>query len=120
LQGCDYSGIQDQFAFFVQSGQSVYLKVDTVDAATAADTRLRVRLPDGTELHEADDEVACTFPPPKYSCPEYSFTADTAGLYTVEVYVGLSESCASQSLVNYQLTVTVDDQPSDLILIKDQ
>ena len=120
LQGCDYFAIQDQFAFFVQSGQTVYLKVDTVDAATAADTRLRVRLPDGTELYEADDEAACTFPPPSYACPQYSFTADTAGLYTVEVYVGSSESCASQDLVNYQLTVTVDAQPSDLILIKDQ
>jgi hypothetical protein len=120
LQGCDYYGIEDQFAFFVQSGQAVYLKVDTVDAATAADTRLRVRLPDGTELYEADDEATCTFPPPSYGCPEHSFTADTAGLYTVGIYVGLSESCASQDLVNYALTVTVDDAPSDLILIKDQ
>jgi hypothetical protein len=120
LQGCDYEGLQDALAFFVEAGQAVLAQVDTVDAATAADTRLRVRLPDGTELYEADDEVACTFPPPAYSCPQYGFTATTAGLYTVEVYVGSSESCADPSLVDYQLTVTVDGQASELIRIKDQ
>jgi hypothetical protein len=120
LRGCDFDAIQDQLAFFVASGQAVYVKVDTVDAATAADTRLRVRTPDGTELYEADDEVDCTFPPPSYGCPEHSFTATTAGLYTVEVYVGSTESCADPSLVNYGLTVTVDGGPSELILIKDQ
>jgi hypothetical protein len=120
LGGCNYESIQDQFAFFVESGQTAYLKVDTVDAATAADTRLRLRAPDGTELYEADDDVDCSFPPPDYRCPEYSFAATTAGLYTVEIYVGSSESCFDQSLVNYALTVTVADAPSELILIKDQ
>jgi hypothetical protein len=120
LEGCDFNDIQDAFVFQVKSGQNVSLKVDTVDAATAADTRLRVRLPDGTELHESDDDVACTFPPPKYECPQYSFAATISGPYTVEVYVGSSETCASQDLANYELTVTVDGKPSDLILIKDQ
>lgn len=120
LQGCSHASIQDQFALVVPSGQSVSVKVDTADAATAADTRLRIRLPDGTELYEADDEVACTFAPPKYQCPEHSFTANTAGLYTLEVYVGTSESCADKSLVNYVLTATVDGKASELISIKDQ
>jgi hypothetical protein len=120
LQGCSHTAIQDQFAFFALSGQAVHLKVDTVDAATAADTRLRVRLPDGTELYEADDDFACTYPPPSYSCPEYTFTAATAGLYTVEIYVGTSESCRDRTLANYELTVTVDGVGSELILLKDQ
>jgi hypothetical protein len=120
LQGCSYTTIQDQFAFFALSGQGVHLRVDTVDAATAADTRLRVRLPDGTELYEADDDFACSFPPPSYSCPEYTFTAATAGLYTVEIYVGASESCRDRTLANYELTVTVDGAGSELVLIKDQ
>jgi cysteine-rich repeat protein len=120
LQGCDHDGIRDQFAFFAQMGQAVYLAVDTVDTATAADTRMRIRRPDGSELHEADDDVACTYPPPAYSCPEHSFTADTSGLYYVEVYVGMSESCFDHTLVNYQLMVTVDDQQTDLILVGDQ
>ncbi len=120
LRGCDHETIQDQFAFFVQTGQAVHAKVDTVDANTAADMRLRLRSPDGAEIAEADDEVPCTYPPPSYSCPEHSFVATSPGIYTVEVYVGSSESCFDKSLVNYGLTVTVDDQPSDLILFKDQ
>jgi len=120
LLGCNHAAIQDQFAFFAEAGQAVFANADTMDAATAADLRLRIRRPDGTELHEADDDVACTHPPPAYSCPEYSFTADTSGLYYAEVYVGTSQSCFDHSLVNYQLTVKTNDQHSDLILVKDQ
>lgn len=120
LNGCKHATIQDQFAFLVQAGQVASLAVDTVDAQTAADTRMRIRLPDGTELHEADDDVPCTFAPPKYSCPQYTFTAATSGLYTVEVYVGSSESCYDHSRVNYELTVNLDGQPSELVHIKDQ
>jgi len=120
LQGCSHASIQDQFGFLVQSGQSVVVKVDTVDAATAADLRLRIRHPDGTELFEADDEVSCTYPPPKYSCPEHSFTATATGLHTLEVYVGTSEACADHGLVGYKLTATVDGQASELVHFKDQ
>lgn len=120
LQGCDHEAIRDQFAFFVQSGQPVFVAVDTVDADTAADMRLRLRLPDGSELHEADDDVDCTFDPPSWSCPQYAFTAGSTGLYSVEVYVGSSEACRDRSLANYQLTVDVADVPSELILIRDQ
>jgi hypothetical protein len=91
-----------------------------VDAATTADTRFLLRLPDGTELHEADDDVACSFPPPEYSCPRYSFTAGATGYFTVEIYVGSTQNCRDRNLVNYELTVTVADAPSELIFIKDQ
>lgn len=120
LRGCSHASIQDVFAFAVQSGQTVFLQVDTVEAATAADTRLRVRLPDGAELHEADDDFPCTFPPPEWSCPRYEFTASTGGLYSVEIYVGSGEDCANRSLVNYELTVTAGGTPAELILVKDQ
>jgi hypothetical protein len=79
-----------------------------------------VRTPDGSELYEADDDVPCTYPPPSYSCPEHTFTAAVSGLYYVEVYVGASQSCYDHSRVNYQLTVTLDQQDTALILIKDQ
>jgi len=120
LQGCDHLGIVDQFAFFVEAGQAVYTTVDTVDTNTAADTRMRISNPDGSELHEADDDIACTYPPPAYSCPEYSFTAATSGLYYAEVYVGSTENCFDHNLVNYELTVTLDGQQADLIAIRDQ
>lgn len=120
LRGCDFETIRDGFAFFAQSGREVFVTVDTVDAETAADTRLLVRLPDGAELHEADDDVDCTFDPPAWSCPQHRFTAGTTGLFTVEVYVGSSEACYDRHLVNYELTVTVDGEPSELILVRDQ
>ncbi len=120
LRGCDHAGILDSFAFFVEAGQAVHLLADTADAATAADLRLRVRLPDSTELFEADDDTPCTYPPPAYSCPEYGFTATSGGLYFAEVYVGASESCFDRSQANYVLTVTVEDQPAELIQIQDE
>jgi len=120
LRGCSHASIRDVFAFVASSGQTVFLQVDTVAAATAADTRLRVRHPDDTELHEADDDFPCTFPPPEWSCPRYEFTAATGGLYAVEVYVGSGEDCADRSLVDYELTVTVGGAPAELILVRDQ
>lgn len=120
LEGCDYEGIRDQYGFFLSSGQAAHLAVDTASAETAADTRLRVRLPDGTELYEADDDFDCTYPPPNYRCPQYDFTATTAGLYLVEIYVGSTESCFDRTHVDYQLTVSIDGQPADLILVRDQ
>jgi cysteine-rich repeat protein len=120
LLGCNHTGIQDQFAFFAEAGQAVYANADTADSDTAADLRLRIRRPDGSEVYEADDDMDCTYPPPAYSCPEYGFSADTSGLHYVEVYVGTTQSCFDHSLANYQLTVKVDDQHSDLILTKDQ
>ncbi|NMC72205.1 MAG: hypothetical protein GYA57_19400, partial [Myxococcales bacterium] len=120
LRGCSHTAIRDVFAFAAQSGQTVLLQVDTTDAATAADTRLRVRLPDDAELHEADDDFPCSFPPPRWSCPRYEFTASIGGLYSVEVYVGSGEDCADRSLVRYELTVTVAGAPAELILVRDQ
>jgi hypothetical protein len=120
LEGCDHETIQDRFVFFAQSGQQVYVNADTVDAATAADLRLRVRRPDGSELYEADDDFECTYPPPSYSCPEHTFSADANGLYTVEIYVGMSESCTDYSRANYALTVEIDETAAELILVKDQ
>lgn len=120
LEGCDHTGIRDDFAFFAEAGQVLTFLADTVDHATAADLRMRIRNPSGSERHEADDDVDCTFPPPQWTCPQYQFTVSTAGLYYVEIYVGASEQCRDPSLVNYQLTVTADGQPADLILYRDQ
>lgn len=120
LEGCSHLEIQDQFFFFVEVGQTVLAAADTVDAATAADLRLRVRRPDGQEVFEADDDVACTYPPPQYSCPQGQFTATESGLYSAEVYVGSSERCYDRSLVNYELTVTLNGAESELVLVKDE
>ncbi len=120
LHGCDHAGIQDRFAFFAQNGDNVYLMADTVNTATAADLRMRIRRPDMSELYEADDEVACTYPPPAYSCPEYAFTAQTSGLYFAEIYVGVTQHCYNHNLADYEITVTVNNQHAELIMVKDE
>ncbi|PKN28052.1 MAG: hypothetical protein CVU65_00395 [Deltaproteobacteria bacterium HGW-Deltaproteobacteria-22] len=120
LLGCSHTGFIDRYAFFAPAGAEVLLATDTVDAQTAADLRLRVRAPDGTELHEADDDFDCTFPPPQWSCPSYTFSAASGGLYTVEIYVGTSEACADRTRVRYELTTTVGGAPAEMILFGDQ
>jgi len=120
LQGCDHDSIRDDYGFFAEAGQHIDISANTVDATTAADLRMRIRNPDGSELHEADDDFPCRHPPPDFSCPEYGFTAGTSGLYCVELYVGVHESCNDHHLANYELTVTADDQSLDLILFRDQ
>lgn len=120
LGGCSHTAIRDDYALHARAGQTVSVSVDTVDAQTAADTRLRIRAPDGTELHEADDDVACTYPPPAYSCPSYSFTAPSDGLYTLEVYVGASQRCADPSLARYVIIAEVAGEDAELILVRDQ
>ncbi len=120
LLGCSHTGFIDRYAFFAPAGAEVSLAADTVDAQTAADLRLLVRTPDGAELHEADDDFACTFPPPQWSCPSYTFSAAAAGLYTVEIYVGTSESCADRTRVRYELTATVAGAPAEMVLFGDQ
>lgn len=120
LRGCSHTTIRDDYALHARAGQAVSVRVDTVDAQTAADTRLRIRAPDGTELHEADDDVACTYPPPAYSCPSYSFTAPTDGLYQLEVYVGSSQRCADPTLARYVIFAEVAGEDAELILVRDQ
>ncbi len=120
LGGCSHTGYLDRFAFFAPAGAEVTASADTVSAQTAADLRLRLRDPDGVELHEADDDFDCTYPPPQWSCPTHSFTASRAGLYSVEIYVGTSEACADHTRVDYRLSVTVGGAPAEMILFGDQ
>lgn len=120
LQSCNHTANRDQFFFFATQGQAVQTRVDTVDAATAADTRLLIRTPDGLPFHEADDEVDCSFPPPQYRCPAHSFLAPVTGLYSIEVYVGSSERCFDRNRVNYELTLTVEGEHNELILARDR
>jgi len=120
LEGCNHTAFRDQYAVLLTAGKTVDVLADTVDAATAADLRLRCLSPDGSQLFEVDDDFACTYPPPKYSCPKKTFEVPTTGMYTLEVYVGTSQSCKDTSRVNYVIKAHEDGLPSDLILIKDQ
>jgi cysteine-rich repeat protein len=99
-------GVRDTWQFLVSDGQTVHLKADTVDAASAADLCLFTRC-SGTGTFSADDNMACTFPPPSFACPDVSFVASADGLCTVTVRT-CSSSCADAATARYSLSVTLD------------
>jgi hypothetical protein len=107
--GC--GGYGDVFTIPVIIGDGVVVTADTTATATAADLGAAIfsdlAAPWSTVLASGDDDFTCTFPPPSYSCPEFAWTSTLAGTVYVAVYaVG---SCADPALVEYELTVTVDD-----------
>lgn len=105
---------------------SVHAVVDTVDAATAFDpavtlisvtswTETVASLPIDAELAYADDDFACTFPPPDYECPELTATVP-ATEQDLGVIVEVVGSCAGTE-AGYELLVERDGKPLKLKLV---
>lgn len=76
--------------------------VDTVDASTAADLWLWLDGPDGCTELVADDEVDCSYPPPRFRCPATSVTVEP-GPWRLAV-ASTGEACAGER-AGYRLTV---------------
>jgi cysteine-rich repeat protein len=95
--------VTDTWVFSVAAGESISVNADTVDAATAADLCFSGSCP--SQPFSADDNTACTFPPPSYACPTSTFTAPANGVCTVNVTL-CSGACADPATANYQLRVT--------------
>ena len=85
---------------------------------TAADLRFSGDC--GPRMIIGDEEIACTFPPPAFQCPEFEFRATANATCTVhiDIFAG-PQACASLEAANYVLTVEADDAPVDLTLIRD-
>ncbi|MCH6561441.1 MAG: matrixin family metalloprotease [Myxococcales bacterium] len=110
--------ITDSWEFDVGGGQHVLIRADTVDSATAADLRFSGDC--GPQEIAGDEEIACTFPPPAFKCPEFEFTAPTDATCTlhINIFPGAS-ACASVETAGYVLTVEADDAPVDLTFVRD-
>jgi len=106
----------DRWSFPVSAGDSIHVVVDTVNAATAFDIYSglynSVGAAVGTEVDAGDDELVCSFPPPSYACPEYTYIATTSGTY--EVSVEEYCSCPGTGLLDYSLLVEVNGVPVTL------
>lgn len=106
----------DGWSFEVQPGQAITVRVDTVSAETTFDAA--ARLVDGEALSVAagDDQCACTFPPPAFSCPQFAAVAAAAGLMRVEVY-SFGGGCAG-TVGGYRLWIQSDgiDVPATLVV----
>jgi hypothetical protein len=116
LTTCNPS-VSDNWQFVVSAGETVHLKADTVDAPTAADLCFFGTC-EGGSTFSADDNSACTFPPPGFSCPDASFVASATGTCSVGVTL-CSSSCANPATANYSLLVTRNGIHTELGLIDD-
>jgi len=76
------------------AGDLLSITVDTVAADTAFDPVFQLIAPSGCVVSAADDSFACTFPPPRYSCPAVQLTAPESGAYRLLVWS--MGSCASR------------------------
>jgi hypothetical protein len=103
----------DQWSFQVTAGQTVLVHADTTDAQTAADLCFVGSCTDGQSF-AGDDDVACSFPPPAFACPETTFTAIADSTCTVDVQT-CSPTCSDPFTADYRLDVT----GTDLTLVLD-
>jgi hypothetical protein len=120
LTPCESVFITDTWEFDVMPGQAVVLRADTADAATAADLRFSGNC-GGVDVIQGDEEVACTFPPPAFACPQDAFTATVNATCTldVEVFPSLPPTCAAAETANYILSVEIDGTPTSLTFVRD-
>jgi len=113
-------GLGDEWTFDVTTGDTIVVAVDTIDLETAADLAFNVTCgatPVPVLTLFADDEFACTFPPPAYGCPIGSFIAATDATCTVRV--SALGACANPGLARYGLGVERNGMPATLTLVGD-
>ena len=103
---CGYTAGEDIYRVFVNAGDDLHVRADTVAAGTASDLCIRVYDTDGTtQLGSFDDNFDCTFPPPRFRCPDGTVSdVPTRGFVYVHVRQ-CSTSCADASNNEYRLTV---------------
>jgi hypothetical protein len=109
--------VADSFEFDVAAGETVQVAADTVDAGTAADLCVFGSCDNGVSFL-ADDNVACTFPPPSFGCPSASFVPASGATCSVTVTT-CSSSCANAAVANYRLSVTRNGGNASLLLTGD-
>ena len=99
-----YDGGETRYdSYLLEVGRNgATISADTVNAATAFD----IALGDMAALSVlGDDELACTYPPPDYDCPE----ATLAGPATFEVGVyAASANCTDYDVGLYRLSLSGD------------
>lgn len=98
--------VRDTWSFPVAEGQEVFVQVDTVDPATAADLCFAGNCA-GVGLFDGAEEFPCSFAAPGFECPEARFVATAGGGCTLDVSV-CSDACADPALATYGLTLQID------------
>ena len=121
MGACGYGAAIDEYRMFVNSGDDLTIRADTLSAATTSDLCVQVYDTNGTSsLGSFDDNFECTYPPPAFRCPEGTITdVPTTGFIFVRVNQ-CSTNCADASNNEYELTVTRNGSPAVLMSTADR
>lgn len=121
--GCDMP-YADAWAFIAAIGDTIVIRADTVSSSTASDLYAaavgNLADPEYSVIDSGDDEFFCTYPPPDYDCPEFTFTVDSDYFGTLYAFVGQYWDCADSMLGEYELSVTVNGIHTELTLVADE
>lgn len=114
IEGACAGVVGDVYAFFLETGDELVISVDTLDPETATDLwiYLSAEEPPAEPMVSADDEQACTFPPPcevESLCPRLEGSASFSGIrYLFVGRTGYEPCCADPELARYRLEVEVN------------
>jgi cysteine-rich repeat protein len=107
----------DVWRFSAVAGQTYIVRTDTTNPATAADLALEVDCncpafgsSEDCQFKEGDNEFACKYPPPEFSCPEVAIRAKADGncfvVLRVPYYMWQGRFCSDPDFAGYDLSVT--------------
>lgn len=105
---CD-SGLVDRWGVDLQASQRVEVVIDTLSASTTFDPGAALyrdgTFSSGSDFDVGDDEVDCTAPPARFSCPRLDYEVAQAARYVVQVVV--NGQCAG-GLAEYRIRMAID------------
>ncbi len=124
--GCptDEAQFGDIYSLEAEVGETIVVQGDTVGALTASNlaaflfTDLDDMLP--TYVVEGDDDVDCSFPPIFGRCPRFEWTVEPRHSGTFYIFISPGDACSHPENAEYQLTVTIGDDHTELELVRDE
>lgn len=109
--------VVDTWSFESVPGRQLLVRADTADAETAADLCFSGSC-EGDDPFAGDDQIDCSFPPPRFKCPSDEVDS-LAALATCEVRVSVCSNACTSRVANYSLEVQIDGKSTELTLVGD-
>ena len=100
----------DEWSFTARAGQTVTVRLDTVDPGTASEMSLGVFCPGPPPVVPAVTLTPCSFSPRGFACLQATFVATVDTTCTLFVRPSDFDMCARPDTARYQLTVAADGE----------